>query len=109
MSICLIQEIELQCMTITSSRSSLRSTSGTPSFHAHWPAAVYATTMYDHNVFAVFTAFDQRNMASSAFRLSHNSQWFRKAEGGVAEEPTIDSRETTPPLGPLATMRRLKR
>ena len=55
--------------------------------------------MYDHNVFAVFTAFDQRNMASSAFRLSHNSQWFRKAEGGVAEEPTIDSRETTPAPG----------
>ncbi|KAJ2896230.1 hypothetical protein MKZ38_005724 [Zalerion maritima] len=56
--------------------------------------------MYDNNVFAVFTAFDQRNMASSAFRLSHNSQWFRKAEGGVAEEPTIDSRETTPAPGP---------
>jgi hypothetical protein len=35
-------------------------------------------------------------MASSAFKLSHNSQWFRKADGGVAEEPTIGSRETTP-------------
>ena len=55
--------------------------------------------MYDHHVFAVFTAFDQRNMASSAFRLSHNSRWFRKAEGGVAEEPTIDSREATPAAG----------
>jgi len=57
--------------------------------------------MYDHNVFAVLTAFDQRNMASSAFRLKHNSQWFRKAEGGVAEEPSIDSRETTPAPGCL--------
>jgi hypothetical protein len=52
--------------------------------------------MYGYNVFAVLTAVDTRNMASSAFKLSHNSQWFRKAEGGVAEEPTIGSRETTP-------------
>ena len=55
--------------------------------------------MYDHNVFAVLTAFDQRNMANSALRLAHNSQWFHKAEGGVAEEPTINSREATPAVG----------
>jgi len=48
----------------------------------------YTTTMYDDNVFAVLTAFDLRNMASSAFQLRHNLQWFRKAEGGVAEAPT---------------------
>ena len=55
--------------------------------------------MYGNNVFAVLTAFDQRNMANSAFGLAHNSQWFSKAEGGVAKEPTIDSRETTPAAG----------
>jgi hypothetical protein len=52
--------------------------------------------MYDHNVFAVLTACDQKNKASSAFRLPHNSIWFRKASGGVAEQPIINSREATP-------------
>jgi hypothetical protein len=53
-------------------------------------------SVYDHNVFAVLTACDQKNKASSAFKLPHNSRWFRKAVGGVAEKPTIDSRAVTP-------------
>lgn len=53
-------------------------------------------TLYDHNVFAVLTAYDHQNKASSAFKLQENSKWFREAVGGVAEEPTIDSREATP-------------
>ncbi|KAF2006472.1 hypothetical protein P154DRAFT_559046 [Amniculicola lignicola CBS 123094] len=52
--------------------------------------------MYGSDVFAVFTAHDQKNKASSAFELEHNSRWFCKATGGVALEPTMDSRETTP-------------
>lgn len=52
--------------------------------------------MYDLDVFAVITAHDQMNKAGSAFELEHNSKWFRKATGGVAVEPTINSRETTP-------------
>lgn len=52
--------------------------------------------MYNHNVFAVLTAHDQRNMASSAFKLVHNLKWFCSAKGGVANEPIIDSREPTP-------------
>ena len=56
--------------------------------------------MYDHNVFAVLTASDQKNKASSAFKLPQNLTWFRKAIGGVAEEPTIDSREATPAANP---------
>ncbi len=52
--------------------------------------------MYDHNVFAVLTAIDDRNKASSAFNLSQNVKWLRKATGGVAIKPTIDSREPTP-------------
>ena len=47
--------------------------------------------MYGPDVFAVFT-----NKASSAFELEHNLRWFRKATGGVAVAPTINSRETTP-------------
>jgi hypothetical protein len=56
--------------------------------------------MYDHNVFAVLTAHDQKNKASSAFKLPLNSRWFREAVGGVAEEPTINSREATPAEDP---------
>ena len=52
--------------------------------------------MYNHNVFAVLTACDQKNKASSAFKLPLNSRWFREAMGGVAQEPTLDSREATP-------------
>ncbi|KAL9118861.1 MAG: hypothetical protein Q9187_004583 [Circinaria calcarea] len=53
-------------------------------------------TIYDHSVFAVLTARDQKNKASSAFKLPHNSRWFHEAVGGVAEQPIIDSREATP-------------
>ena len=52
--------------------------------------------MYGPDVFAVLTAHDQKNRAASAFRLEHNLKWFYRATGGVALEPTIDSRETTP-------------
>ena len=52
--------------------------------------------MYGPDVFAVITARDQKNQASSAFGLEHNSRWFCKATGGVALKPTMDSRETTP-------------
>ena len=52
--------------------------------------------IYDQNIFAVLTAYDQKNKASSAFKLPENSRWFRAAVGGVAEEPIIDCRETTP-------------
>ena len=54
--------------------------------------------MFDFNVFAVLTATDEWNMASSAFRLAHNSKWFCGAEGGVAEESIIGSREGTPAI-----------
>jgi hypothetical protein len=56
--------------------------------------------MYDHNVFAVLTAYDQKNKASSAFKLPLNSRWFGEAVGGVAKEPTINSREATPAEDP---------
>ncbi len=52
--------------------------------------------MYDADVFAVITAHDTLNLADSALRLEHNSKWFSKAAGGVALEPTLTSRETTP-------------
>ncbi len=52
--------------------------------------------MYDSNVFAVITAHDTRNLASSALRLPENSKWFRAATGGVAERPSLGSRESTP-------------
>ncbi|KAL9039365.1 MAG: hypothetical protein Q9180_002573 [Flavoplaca navasiana] len=52
--------------------------------------------MYGPDVFAVITAHDQQNKASSALELEHNSKWFCKATGGVALEPTMDSREITP-------------
>lgn len=52
--------------------------------------------MYGTDIFAVITAHDQKNKASSVLELEHNSRWFYKATGGVALEPTMDSRETTP-------------
>ncbi|KAF4509001.1 hypothetical protein G6O67_005315 [Ophiocordyceps sinensis] len=52
--------------------------------------------MDDHDVFAILTASDKRNKASSAFNLPQNAKWFRRATGGVADKPTLDSREPTP-------------
>jgi serine/threonine protein kinase len=52
--------------------------------------------MCDQNVFAVLIPCDKKNLARDAFRLEHNADWYRKAAGGIAEEPTIDSREPTP-------------
>ena len=52
--------------------------------------------MYTTDVFVVLTAYDTKNKANSAIALQHNKKWFCKAAKGVAEEPTITSRETTP-------------
>ena len=52
--------------------------------------------MYGHEVFAVLTPRDRKNKAGSAFKLKHNSEWFQGATGGVAEAPTLKSREVTP-------------
>lgn len=54
------------------------------------------SNMYDPNVFAVLTPYDEKNKARSAFTLPQNERWFQKATGGVAEQPTINSRESTP-------------
>lgn len=54
--------------------------------------------MYDPNVFAILTPRDDQNRARTAFGLPENVNRFHKATGGVAEEPTIDSREPTPAL-----------
>lgn len=50
--------------------------------------------MYDANVFAVLTAHDKLNLASSAFHLPANKKWLRK--GNVAEVPSLSSPEATP-------------
>lgn len=51
--------------------------------------------MDDHDIFAVLIAYDDQNRASSAFKLPENARWFRGVVGGVAETPTLDSREVT--------------
>lgn len=52
--------------------------------------------MYSHNVFAVLTAYDHRNKASSAFKLLENSSWFHRAVEASPRKPTIDGRVVTP-------------
>ena len=52
--------------------------------------------MYGPDVFAVITAYDLKNKASSAIVLEHNLRWFRKATGGVAVKPILNSRHPTP-------------
>ncbi|KAJ2971740.1 hypothetical protein NUW58_g9332 [Xylaria curta] len=52
--------------------------------------------MYDSDVFAVLTACDKRNKARSAFDLPENRRWLRRARGGVATAPLMNSREATP-------------
>ena len=56
--------------------------------------------MDDPNVFAVLIPCDNKNRARTAFRLPENVNRFYKATGGIAEEPTIGSREPTPALLP---------
>lgn len=60
--------------------------------------------MSDPNVFAVLTPRDRNNLARAAFCLPENADsYYRAAKGsaqGIAEEPTIDSRESTPAPGP---------
>lgn len=56
--------------------------------------------MSDPNVFAILTACDPTNLARDAFRLPHNIHGYYKTTDdlvhGIAEEPTINSREATP-------------
>lgn len=52
--------------------------------------------MSDPNVFAVLIPCDKKNLARDAFRLQDNADCYCKAVEGIAEEPTIDSREPTP-------------
>jgi hypothetical protein len=47
-------------------------------------------------VFAVLTPRDGKNRAITAFRLLENANRFYSTIGGVAKEPTINSREPTP-------------
>ena len=54
------------------------------------------SNMYSPSVFASLTPCDEKNKARSAFKLPQNERWFHEATGGIAEEPTIDSREPTP-------------
>lgn len=54
--------------------------------------------MDNPNIFAVLTPCDETNRAQTAFRLLENADRFHRASGGVAEKPTIDSREPTPAL-----------
>jgi hypothetical protein len=52
--------------------------------------------MFGPDVFAVLTPGQKPHLATSAFRLSHNSEWFCGAAGGVATKELISSREATP-------------
>ncbi|KAI9778298.1 MAG: hypothetical protein M1816_004148 [Peltula sp. TS41687] len=55
--------------------------------------------MYDPDVFAVLTPYDDDNRARTAFRLKQNERRFMKATApGVAEEALIGSRDPTPDL-----------
>ncbi|OCK91209.1 uncharacterized protein K441DRAFT_679710 [Cenococcum geophilum 1.58] len=58
--------------------------------------------MDNPNVFAVLTPRDGKNRAMTAFRLPENANRFHSATGGVAEEPTINSREPTPSVWSLS-------
>ena len=53
----------------------------------------YMNEMYDHNVFAILIAFDQRNMINNIFKLTHNLQWFHKAKNDVVEKFIINNRK----------------
>lgn len=50
------------------------------------------------DVFAVLTARGTNIRVNRAFKLAHNARWFQPAVGGVEEQPTISSREPTPPV-----------
>ena len=52
--------------------------------------------MSDPNVSAVLTADDNLNLARDAFHLQDNAHCFHNAAKGIADKPTIDSREPTP-------------
>lgn len=58
--------------------------------------------MDNPNVFAVLTPRNGKNRAVTAFCLPENVNRFYSATGGVAEEPTINSREPTPSVFSLS-------
>lgn len=60
-----------------------------------------APNMYHYNTFAVLIPCDEKNRARDAFRVQPNADCYRKAAEGIAERPTIASREPTPGLQPL--------
>ena len=58
--------------------------------------------MVGSNVFAVLIPFDQMKLARNAFRLPENANWYCNSAEGIAEKPTVGSREPTPtPLSPF--------
>lgn len=56
--------------------------------------------MYHQNTFAVLIPCDDKNRARDAFRLHANADCYYKAAEGIAEKPTIASREPTPAPAP---------
>ena len=52
--------------------------------------------MFDYNVFAVLTPYQENHRATVAFELPHNAKRFHGVSSSVVEEATIDSREPTP-------------
>ncbi len=52
--------------------------------------------MSNPKLFAVLTAYDKSNLATTAFGLPENVHYYRKAAEFAAQEPIIVSREPTP-------------
>ncbi|KAL9014764.1 MAG: hypothetical protein Q9173_000594 [Seirophora scorigena] len=52
--------------------------------------------MSDPRLFAVLTPCDNSNLAREAFSLPENNHYYHKAAHSIAQEPIIDSRESTP-------------
>lgn len=61
-----------------------------------YPPIHHYHTMCDQNTFAILIPCDEKNRARDAFRLPANADWYHKAANGVAETPTIGSRNPTP-------------
>ena len=54
--------------------------------------------MEDHNIFAVLTPKDEKNLARSAFHLPENASRFHKATRSADSRPRIDCQEPNSPL-----------
>lgn len=52
--------------------------------------------MENPNLIATLIPVDTKKLAENAFRLKHNHARYLRPTGGIAEEPTISSREPTP-------------